>query len=121
MNSADPASKQFGKTQFQSKYIIQYDLYIASCDARFSKVIAVRCRFCICFGHEKVAKKSLKFEGCPFITNNYMQQLCINHQVRWKEYQKFSTKDKFNYFAVAIKHAKNICHVFQSSVNTHYH
>lgn len=49
-----------------------------------------------------------------------MQYLRINHRVRWKEYQNLSTEDKYNHFAVSIKHDKTICHLmeYQSAMST---
>lgn len=123
MESIEPPSKRLRKTPFQQKHLLQYGLCIASRDARTSEVVAVRCRFCVCFEREELVKKSSTswtFEGPPFKTDNYMQHLCINHQVRWRKYQKLSTEDKYKYFAVSIKHAETICHFMenQSAMST---
>ncbi len=57
------------KMPFQMKHAIQYGLSITACDPVSSKVVVVRCQFCICFGCEGSSKKSSTtwtFEGPPF-------------------------------------------------------
>jgi hypothetical protein len=82
-----------------------------------SKVVVVRCQFCICFGREGSSKKSLTtwtFEGPPFRTDNYTQHLRLNHKTRWEEYQGLAHQEKSKYFDVAVKHAKTICHYIET-------
>ncbi len=101
---------------FQTKHAIQYGLSITACDPVSSKVVVVRCQFCICFGCEGSSKKSSTtwtFEGPPFRTDNYTQHLRLNHKTRWEEYQGLAHQEKSKYFDVAVKHAETICHYIE--------
>ncbi len=58
---------------FQTKHALQYGLSITAHDLGSSEVVAVRCQFCVCFGHEVISKKqstTWTFEGPPFRTDN---------------------------------------------------
>jgi hypothetical protein len=121
METSEPAPKRpckagAHKTPFQTKHAIQYGLSITTRDPMSSEVVAVRCQFCICFGHEGSSKKSLMtwmFEGPPFRTNNYTQHLRLNHKTRWEEYQGLAHQEKSKYFDIAVKHAETICHYIE--------
>ncbi len=121
METSKPAPKRpykvgARKMPFQTKHAIQYGLCITAHDPMSSKVVVVRCQFCICFGREGSSKKPLTtwtFEGPPFWTDNYTQHLRLNHKTRWEEYQGLTHQEKSKYFDIVVKHAEIICHYIE--------